>query len=165
MTQVGGFDPDEFDPTARPYAAAGVLFFDDEDRVLLVTTTYKPGMEIPGGMVQPGETPAEAAVREVREELGITPPIGPLLVVDWAPTPHQGDKVLFVFDGGRLGPAHRDRIVPDPREIAGYAFHDPASVGTLVVARLARRVAAAIEARASGQTSYLEYGRVFGGSA
>jgi hypothetical protein len=54
--------------------------------------------------------------------------------------------------------------VPDPGEIAGYAFHDAEAVGTLVVARLARRVAAAIEARASGETRCLEYGRAFRGA-
>jgi hypothetical protein len=26
----------------------------------------------------------------------------PLLVADWAPHPDEGDKLLFVFDGGRL---------------------------------------------------------------
>jgi ADP-ribose pyrophosphatase YjhB (NUDIX family) len=50
-------------------AAAGALFFDDFSRLLLVQPSYKPGWEIPGGFLQPGETPTEAAVREVAEEL------------------------------------------------------------------------------------------------
>ncbi len=29
--------------------------------------------------------------------------IGRLLVVDWAPHPNEGDKLLFIFDGGQLG--------------------------------------------------------------
>lgn len=154
MTQA-----DEDDPKARPYAAAGVLFFDPDGRVLLVRTTYKPGLEIPGGFIQPGETPADAAAREVKEELGITPPIGPLLVVDWAPAPGQGDKVLFVFDGGELVTEYRDRIQLDPVEIADYAFHDPTTIGALVVDRLGRRITAAIEARSQRRTVYLERGQ------
>ncbi len=58
------------EPTAETLAA-GVLLFDDRDRVLLVDPTYKPGWEFPGGIVEPGEAPAHAGVREVAEELGI----------------------------------------------------------------------------------------------
>lgn len=44
----------------------------------------------------------EACSREVLEELGLTLPLGPLLVVDWAPAEAEGDKILFIFDGGTL---------------------------------------------------------------
>lgn len=150
---------------ATPRVAAGVLFFDAEDRILLVQPSYKPGFDLPGGYVQPGETPLEGAVREVREELGTTPPIGPLLVADWAPTPSEGDKMLFVFDGGELRAEHRERIVLNPVEIASYGFHDPELIGTLVIPRLARRISAAIEARTKGETAYLEHGQAHRGQS
>ena len=53
--------------SARPLVAAGVLFFDEQGRVMLVDPTYKPGWEIPGGYVEAGESPLEACVREVKE--------------------------------------------------------------------------------------------------
>ncbi|GFM95681.1 hypothetical protein Sfulv_04920 [Streptomyces fulvorobeus] len=76
------------EPTAET-VAAGVLFFDEEDRVLLVDPTYKPGWEFPGGVVEPGEAPAQAGIREVAEELGLHLTTVPrLLLVDWeAPRP------------------------------------------------------------------------------
>ncbi|MCX9193540.1 NUDIX hydrolase [Carbonactinospora thermoautotrophica] len=146
------------EPMARPRVAAGVLFFDENDRVLLVRPSYKPGWDIPGGYLHPGETPTQAAAREVHEELGIKPPIGPLLVADWAPHPAEGDKLLFVFDGGILTPEHRAQIRLDPAEIAEYAFHDPALLGHLLIPRLARRLTTAVEARQLGQPVYLEHG-------
>ncbi|ROO89067.1 ADP-ribose pyrophosphatase YjhB (NUDIX family) [Actinocorallia herbida] len=146
---------------SRPFVAAGVLFFDEWDRVLLVVPTYKDDLDIPGGYVEGGETPWEAAVREVREELGISPPIGRLLVTDWAPDDVEGDKVLYVFDGGRIGADLISEIRLDPGEIAAIAFHPLSEVPTLTIARLARRVQQAGVARATGGTLYLEHGRPF----
>lgn len=144
---------------AEARAAAGALFFDETGRVLLVRPSYKPGWEIPGGYLRPGETPSQAATREVTEELGITPPIGQLLVADWAPHPAEGDKVLFVFDGGRLAPGYLGQIQPDPVEIADWAFHDPHLISLLLIPRLARRVSAALIARSTARIVYLEHGQ------
>lgn len=40
------------------------------DRTLLVLNRYRDRWELPGGMIDPGETPRRAAVRELREESG-----------------------------------------------------------------------------------------------
>lgn len=151
-------EPNPAESFASARVASGVLFFDAEGRILLVRPSYKPGWDLPGGYVESGETPTQAAVREVQEELGIKPPIGALLVADWAPAASEGDKLLFVFDGGVLASEYRDRIELEAAEIAGYAFHDPDLVDTLLIPRLARRVKAAIEARAQARTLYLEHG-------
>jgi 8-oxo-dGTP diphosphatase len=143
---------------SRSYVAAGVLFFDDTDRILLVQPTYKDHWDIPGGYVETGETPAQTAAREVREELGIEATVGPLLVADWAPHPDEGDKLLLVFDGGTLTAEHVDAIRLQADELASYKFRDPAEAVTLLIPRLGRRVAAAIDAHQSGRTTYLECG-------
>ncbi|WP_225878224.1 NUDIX domain-containing protein [Spongiactinospora rosea] len=141
-------------------AAAGALFFDGDGRVLLVHPTYKPFMDIPGGYVEPGETPYEACVREVGEELGIRPVIGRLLVVDWAPLPPEGDKVVFVFDGGILGGEMIERIAFTDNELSGYEFRSVEELDGLLIDRLARRLKAAAAARGSMETVYLEHGRI-----
>ena len=59
-------------------AAARVVLFDSEMRLLLINMIdpgdpSKPAWwEIPGGGVDPGETPEQAAARELVEETGIT---------------------------------------------------------------------------------------------
>ncbi|MFG3225423.1 NUDIX domain-containing protein [Kitasatospora sp. NPDC048194] len=143
---------------AQPRTAAGVLFFDEDGRVLLVKPTYKHGWEIPGGYLHAGETPSEGAAREVKEELGITPPIGRLLVADWAPHPTEGDKLLFVFDGGVLPGSELDNITVDQVETGEYAFHTTDQLDELLIPRLARRVHAACVARTQSETVYLEHG-------
>ncbi|ASU85595.1 NUDIX hydrolase [Nocardiopsis gilva YIM 90087] len=149
------------DPTAnfaRPRVAAGVLFFDEHDRVLMVVPSYKDYLDIPGGYIEHGETPREAAAREVREELGIAPPIGRLLVTDWAPNPKEGDKQLFIFDGGLLTHTYLDKIQPSPDELTGYEFHDVNAIHEATIPRLARRIVHATQARTEGTTRYLEHG-------
>ena len=107
----------------------------------------------------PGETPTSGLRRELLEELGADLPIGELLVVDWAPNEREGDKVLFVFDGGELTAGQRAAIRVDGVEIDGYAYHHRSALDGLLIPRLARRVHVAIQAKAGGQTVYLEPGR------
>ncbi|MFI9006254.1 NUDIX domain-containing protein [Actinosynnema sp. NPDC053489] len=141
--------------SAAALAASGALFLDARGRVLLVEPTYKDHWEIPGGAVEPGETPREACAREVLEELGLAVEPGPLLVADWAPAGGQ-DRVLFVFDGGSLAEDAAIRLPAD--ELRAHRYVEPADVPDLVIPRLARRVAAALRARERGVTLYLEHG-------
>ncbi|MEU4347148.1 NUDIX hydrolase [Streptomyces sp. NPDC023838] len=143
---------------ARPRMAAGALFFNDADQVLLVEPSYKDYRDIPGGYVEQGESPLQACVREVHEELGIKPHIGRLLVVDWAPNPGEGDKVLYLFDGGRVSAEQRQRITLQADELRGYDFHDAEQLAELTIPRLVRRITAGIQARMDGSTAYLEHG-------
>jgi 8-oxo-dGTP diphosphatase len=138
-------------------SAAGALFADGQGRVLLVEPTYKPGWEIPGGVIEEGETPSAACAREVEEELGLTVHVGRLLVVDWAPHPRKGERVLFVFDGGMLAPATIDAIRLQAEELGAYRFVPPGEIGAWLPPRLDRRITAAIAAKADGTIHYLEH--------
>lgn len=142
--------------TAR--SAAGALVVDADERVLIVEPTYKDYWEIPGGMLEAGETPSQGCARELTEELGLDLRPGRLLVVDWAPHPVLGDRVLFVFDGGALDAADVGRIRLPADELASFAFVPPGELSARLIPRLARRMDAALVAKALGTTSYLEHG-------
>jgi 8-oxo-dGTP diphosphatase len=60
----------------------GAVIKDDQGRLLLIKRGHEPGAglwSIPGGRIEPGETDAEALVREMREETGLVVQAGPLL--------------------------------------------------------------------------------------
>jgi 8-oxo-dGTP diphosphatase len=139
-------------------SAAGALIRDEQGRVLLVEPNYKDYWEIPGGLIEVGETPSQGCEREIAEELGLARRPGRLLVVDWAPHPEQGDRVLFVFDGGTLTDADIADIRLQPEELDSYVFLPPAEAIDRLIPRLARRVQAALRADHEGQTLYLEHG-------
>ncbi|MFC0598568.1 NUDIX hydrolase [Streptomyces palmae] len=147
------------EPTA-PTLAAGVLLFDERDRVLLVDPTYKPGWEFPGGVVEPGESPSRAGIREVAEELGIRLG-GPLrlLVVDWEPPRppgHGGQRLLY--DGGRLGEAAARGLLLPREELRGWRFVTEAEAASLLPPVRLRRLGWALRAREQGRTINLESG-------
>jgi len=127
---------------ATPRVAAGALIRDAQGRVLLVKPTYKDGWDIPGGYVEPGESPAAACRRELKEELQIDLIVGRLLLVDWAPAPNEGDKLLFVFDGGTL--ADSSAASPDHFEIGAVRFVALSELGPFLPGRLERRISSAM---------------------
>ncbi|MFC7548000.1 NUDIX domain-containing protein [Plantactinospora sp. GCM10030261] len=142
----------------RVRAAAGVIFRDQAGRVLLVHPTYKDVWEIPGGMVEADESPADACVREVREELGLSVRPGELLCVDWVPpSPPWDGGLMFIFDGGVLTDDQIAMMRLCPQELDRFEFVEPARLGEVLIPRLARRVAAAVAAIGRGGV-YLEDG-------
>ncbi|MCX2968481.1 MULTISPECIES: NUDIX hydrolase [Streptomyces] len=154
------------EPTAET-VAAGVLLFDELDRVLLVDPTYKPGWEFPGGVVEPGEPPAQAGVREVAEELGLRlaePPA--LLVVDWEPPKPPGYGGLrLLFDGGRLAEhTARDLLLPGA-ELRGWRFVAEEEAADLLPPMRLTRLRWALRARAWGRPLNLEDGVPVGRTA
>jgi 8-oxo-dGTP pyrophosphatase MutT (NUDIX family) len=160
---AGSIAPCDIVQTPEPTTetlAAGVLLFDDQNRVLLVDPTYKPGWEFPGGVVEPGEAPARAGVREVAEETGIQLSGVPrLLVVDWErPAPPGYGGLRLLFDGGRLTSADtRSLLLPGPELRAWRFVTEQEAAGLLPPVRY-ERLRWALRARERGAALYLEAG-------
>lgn len=152
-------DPDYLAKLARVRAAAGVLIFDERDRVMLVHTTYKNQIwELPGGVLEIGESPAEAALRELKEEIGYAPASLSLLCVDWVPpSPPADGSLQFLFDGGTITASGLAEIQLDPRELQGFEFVDAAKLESMLIQRLSRRVLSCLAMRGKGGI-YLEDG-------
>ena len=147
------------EPTGET-VAAGVLLFDEQDRVLLVDPTYKAGWEFPGGVVEAGESPVRAGVREVAEELGLRLDAPPgLLVIDWEPPRPPGYGGLrFLFDGGTLPAAAAGDLLLPGAELRGWRFVTEAEAAELLPPVRYRRLRWALRARERGSVLNLEAG-------
>ena len=147
----------------RKRMASTVLLFDDLDRVLVVEPTYVDFMELPGGSVDLDEPPRRAAIREVKEELGLDRDPGRLLAVDWVPPrPGRSEGLIVVFDGGRLTAEEIAGIRLPADELRSYAFLPAAEAAEALPDLLARRLLSCLAAREASATVYLENGSLTG---
>lgn len=133
----------------RVRTAAGALFRDTQNRVLLVQVVYKPDWEIPGGSGEPGESPWVTAAREVKEELGIDGPLHRLLVIDHVPQNGvMPEGLAFIFDGG---------IVAQD-EIAAWDLKSPEveSVGLYLMSEVREKVSYVLAGRIEAALSVVD---------
>jgi 8-oxo-dGTP pyrophosphatase MutT (NUDIX family) len=88
-------------PTKR--AIAQGLLRNERGEVLLCELTYKKDWDLPGGVLDPRESPRECVAREIAEELDVDVHPSTLLAVNWLP-PYRGwdDAILFLFDLGTV---------------------------------------------------------------
>jgi 8-oxo-dGTP pyrophosphatase MutT (NUDIX family) len=142
----------------RVPASASAVLHDGDGRILVLKPTYKAGWTVPGGQVEEdGESPWEACRREVSEETGLTVDTGRLVCVDFLhPRPGRPGGIRFLFDGGVVGPADRQRIVLQAGEIEDHRWVPPDDAGRLLSGPVGRRVTRAL---AASGTLYLEDGR------
>ncbi|MBO1765408.1 NUDIX hydrolase [Allobranchiibius sp. GilTou38] len=139
-------------PTKRAIAQA--LIRNDAGEVLLCQPTYKRFWDLPGGVVDPAESPATAVLREVREELSLDGTVRSLAAVTWLP-PWRGwdDATLFVFDV---------RVTSEPgalqpREIKAVHWRAVADVGAHTADYTARLIERSVRAIDDGTGAvYLE---------
>ena len=143
----------------RKRAISQLLVRDPDDRVLLCNLTYKRDWDLPGGVVEVGESPQLAVTREVEEELALQIPAGRLLLTDWLP-PWSGwdDALCLVFDGGEHDPDVLDDMVRQEREIRDAAFCTLEEVRDRCADFTARRVESAVANLTGGSPAYTESG-------
>jgi ADP-ribose pyrophosphatase YjhB (NUDIX family) len=105
--------------------SASVAVHNNRGELLLCLHADKDIWVVPGGLIEPGEHPAEAAVRETLEETGLSVEItgllgvlgGPDLIVDY-PNGDQAAYIATVFRGRVTGGTLR----PDGSEVLDVRY-------------------------------------------
>src|SRR5436305_5806385 len=93
----------DFEAMSKKRMAVSALFLNEQGNVLIVKPTYRPDWLLPGGIVEKNESPRQACLREIKEELHIETPLDKLLCVEHlSDDALQPESVQFVFYGGLI---------------------------------------------------------------
>ncbi|HEV7951899.1 MAG TPA: NUDIX hydrolase [Candidatus Saccharimonadales bacterium] len=101
---------------ARPSSAV-IILEDDQRKALIVKANYKTHWTFPGGMIDAGETPKQAAIREISEEVGLTIDADNVQF-GWMAARHSeiADTYQFIFKA-RLQDGQANEIILQASEI------------------------------------------------
>ena len=128
-----------------PLVGVVAVVLDEDQRVLLTRRRDTERWALIGGIVEPGEQPAVAAVREVLEETGVEAEIDRLsTVVGEGPRQYpNGDRVQFLTLQFVLRRVSGDAYVADDEnlDVAWFALDDRPGLSDTDEARLARAFA------------------------
>jgi len=121
--------------------AAGIVL-DHEGRVLLVRRADNGAWTLPGGIIEPAEQPADAAVREVFEETGVVavPETLSSVTVFQPITYPNGDHVQYLELAFRCRAAGGEARVNDDEsvEVGWYALDDLPAMDSVVLDLIGR---------------------------
>lgn len=94
----------------------------NDGRWLMVSPVYRPGWSLPGGLLDRGEDPAAALVRELREELAL-----PIRVVGdpWIVYDSTMQRIDAVFRAEVVGDIDLDALAARTPELDGVGWFDP----------------------------------------
>jgi 8-oxo-dGTP pyrophosphatase MutT (NUDIX family) len=115
-------------------------------RVLAIRNSYRRWLALPAGGIQRGETPLDAALRELCEEVGLAAAPGALHFVREIPTTFEWKRDRCSFFELHLDGPIEPRA--DGREVVWAGFMDPADA---LRAHLAPPVRDYLEARAGAR--------------
>lgn len=136
----------------KRFASAGILLELPDGKIVTVKSGYKKRWSIPGGLIDEGESPLEAACREVREEVGLTilPADTTFAFVIHRNSDRLGNSYAFIFRAA-ISTEQLSEVILEADEIDAMA-----TVSKEAVLKDIERYNHSIVAWATGQHGYIE---------
>jgi 8-oxo-dGTP diphosphatase len=140
---------------------AAACLLEHDGQFLVVKPNYRTWWLLPGGGMDELESPLECAVRELKEEIGLTIKPTQLLVVDYRQEPNatsaSDEKVDFLF----YAPLTAEQLAGiklQADELDDYKLIAPDQIDTHLSQWQARRVQTGLLALAHNRTIYAQEG-------
>lgn len=139
---------------------AGALILNDKNEIFIVKPSYKDQWSIAGGVVNDNESPRDACIREVKEEIDIDLKNVKFLCVDYTSSNgEKGESLQFIFFGGRLNQNEIENIKLDGKEIIEYRFMKVDDALSLLSGKLKMRLSKCLDVIKNNNAIYIEDGK------
>ncbi len=140
--------------------AASAICFNEQGNLLIVKPTYRDYWLLPGGCVEEDESPREACLRELKEELNISVTLERLVGIDYLSRENEETECMqFAFYGEVLSQAQIKAITLPTSELSEYCFSPLQEVFLILSPKLAKGLPYYLQALHKNTIVYLEDGR------
>jgi 8-oxo-dGTP pyrophosphatase MutT (NUDIX family) len=130
--------------------AASVILRNKNGEILVVKPNYRDYWNLPGGVVEPNESPTEGVIRESKEEVGIVlqNSLLKLIAIDYIHERPDGrkDSIYFEFDGGTLSDDQIANIKLQESELDEFRFISVGDTGQFLSKWKSKRIQLALNA-------------------
>lgn len=141
----------------KKQVGTAVLFFNSKNELLIVKPNYREGWLVPGGATDEDESPLQCALRETREEVGLSVPTLQLIGVYFG---HKKgvytDSLKFIFYGGTLNEDQIASVKLEIEELEEYAFLSLEDALPLLSSSLQKCVPQSVDAIKNNTVTYIE---------
>ncbi len=106
----------------KKLVGTSVIFRNEENKILLVKPSYRDDWIFSGGVVDKDESPIHCALREVKEELGVSKILTMISISHFSWDENEIDEMKFMFDGGFFTREDIANIVLPKEELLAFDF-------------------------------------------
>ncbi len=145
------------DSLPKKRMGSGALLFNEAGELLIVKPNYKDGWAVPGGTVDENESPREACIREIKEEVNLDIENVRMICLDYQKD-SKGESLQFLFASDSITVEQISQLRVQEIELDEYKFISVTEAENYLRPKLLKRLPWALEAIKNNSAVYLENG-------